>query len=221
MTSDIKDLYVNLPIQGVQQVTKRWLQKPSKTHEMNGQIIGLLKTIMEQNYFQYKNQYFKPEKGVSMGSPISGKTAEIYLQKIEEENIKQWLDSKEIRYYRQYGEDIIIIYNQTLINEEQILRGFNKINKHLQFNATVEENKKIHFLDLTIHREDNNLSISIYRKLTDTDTTIHYLSNHPHEQKMAAFRFHINRLMTLPIPQKDKEAEWTTILGIAKIHWFS
>jgi hypothetical protein len=174
---------------------------------------------MEQNYFQYKDQYFKPEKGVTIGSPISGKIAEIYLQKIEEEN-KQWLDSQEIRYYRRYVDDIVIIYNQTLIKEEQILRGFNKINKHLQFKATVEENKKIHFLDLTIHREDHNLGISIYRKPMDTDTTIHYLSNQPHEQKMAAFRIHVNRLMTLPIPQKDKEAEWTTILGIAKNNGF-
>jgi len=89
MTLDIKDLYVNLPIQEVLQVTKRWLLKTPNTHEINGQIIGLLKVITEQNYFQYKNQYFKPEKGVTMGSPIPGKIAEIYLQNIEEENIKQ------------------------------------------------------------------------------------------------------------------------------------
>jgi len=24
---------------------------------------------MEQNYFQYNNQYYKPQKGVTMGSP--------------------------------------------------------------------------------------------------------------------------------------------------------
>ena len=37
---------------------------------------------------------------------------------------------------------------------------------------------------------------------------------------MAAFRFLINRLMTLSIQQKEKETEWTTILGIAKINGF-
>jgi len=186
---------------------------------MNGQIIGLLKTIMEQNYFQYKKSILQTVKGCHNGFTNIRQNSRNLLTKIEVDNIKQWLDSKEIRYYRQYVDDIII-YNHALINEEQILRGFNKINKNLQFKATVEENKKIHFLDLTIHRKDNNLSISIHRKPTDRDTTIHYLSSHPYEQKMVAFRFHINRLMTLPIPQKDKETEWTTILGIAKNNGF-
>ena len=39
---------------------------------------------MGQNYFQYNNQYYKPENGIAMGSPISGILAEIYLQLIEE-----------------------------------------------------------------------------------------------------------------------------------------
>jgi hypothetical protein len=45
----------------------------------------------ELNYFQYNNQYFKPEKGIAMGSPISGTSAEIYLQLIEERYIKHWI----------------------------------------------------------------------------------------------------------------------------------
>jgi hypothetical protein len=49
---------------------------------------------MEQNYFQYNDQYFKPEKGIAMGSPISGTTAEIYLQSIENEYIKNGLIAK-------------------------------------------------------------------------------------------------------------------------------
>ena len=60
------------------------------------------------------------------------------------------------------------------------------------------------------------MSINIYRKPTDTDTTIHYLSNHLLEQKMAAFRYYINRLITLPITQERKEIEWATIQITAK-----
>jgi len=56
--------------------------------DVKEQIIRLLKVIIEQNYFQYNNQYFKPEKGIAMGSPISGTLAEIYLQLIEERYIK-------------------------------------------------------------------------------------------------------------------------------------
>jgi len=151
-----------------------------------------------------------------MGSPISGTIAEIYLQKIKEEYIKQWLDSQEISYYKWYVDDIIILYNQNLTNEIQILEAFNKADKNLQFKMTTKENQKVQFLDLTIHREENNMSINIYRKPTDTDTTIHYLSNHLLEQKMAAFRYYINRLITLPITQERKEIEWATIQITAK-----
>jgi hypothetical protein len=54
----------------------------------------LLETILKQNYFQYNNQIFRPEKGIAMGSPISGTIAEIYIQFLEELHVKQWLDSK-------------------------------------------------------------------------------------------------------------------------------
>jgi len=77
-----------------------------------------------------------------MGSPISGTIAEIYLQKTEEEYIKQWSDSQEISYYKRYVDDIIILYNQNLTNEIQILEAFNKVDKNLQFKMTTEENKK-------------------------------------------------------------------------------
>jgi len=85
ITLDIKDLYVNLPTQGVLQAAKFWLHKSLNNEEMSRQIILLLKTVMEQNYFQYIDQYFKPNKGIAMGSPISGTIAEIYLQSIENE----------------------------------------------------------------------------------------------------------------------------------------
>jgi hypothetical protein len=60
------------------------------------------------------------------------------------------------------------------------------------------------FLDLTINRKKHNMTIDIYRNPTETDTTINYHSNHPLEQKMSAYRYHINRLNTLPINTEGK-----------------
>jgi len=63
---------------------------------------------MEQNYFQYSNVYFKSQNWVIMCSPVSGNLAEIYLEEIGKDHIKQWLDSNEISYYKWYVDDIII-----------------------------------------------------------------------------------------------------------------
>jgi len=59
------------------------------------------------------------------------------------------------------------------------------------------------------------MSINIYRKPTETDTTINYRSNHTPEQKMAAYRYHINRLNILPVNKEEKEKEWDNIERIA------
>jgi len=61
---------------------------------------------------------------------------------------------------------------------------------------------------------------NIYRKETSTDTVIHYLSNHPIEQKLDAFRYYINRLLNLPLTRDGINTEWTTILNMARNNGF-
>jgi hypothetical protein len=85
---DTKDLYFNLPIQGILHTTKFWLTKHSNTNTTTEQTLQLLETILKQNYFQYNNQLFRPEKGIAMGSPISSTIAEIYVKFLEELYVK-------------------------------------------------------------------------------------------------------------------------------------
>ena len=109
---------------------------------------------MEQNYFQYNKQYYKPQKGIAIGSPLSRYLAEIYIQEIEETDVKQWLESKEIIYYERYVDDIFILYKESKTNEIQIFNKINKINKHLQTKLNTEKEEMIQFLDLTMNRKN-------------------------------------------------------------------
>ena len=81
------------------------------------------------------------------------------------------------------------------------------IDKNLSFKLITEHKNNINFVDMTIESKENKLEIGIYRKETSMDTTIHYTSNHPKEQKMAAFRYYINRLLTLPLTQEEKNKQ--------------
>jgi len=92
----------------------------------------------------------------------------------------------------------------------------NKINNNIKLNPTYEEHNSIAFLDLTITYRHARLEVDIYRKPTTTDTTINFLSDHPIEQKMAAFRFHITRTHSLPLNPDKKQTEWEIIQSIAK-----
>jgi len=141
ITLDIKDKYVNLPVQGIIRTPKVWLNKNIKDKELIKQTFYLLQTIMKQNYFQCNERLFQSEKGIAMGFPISSIMAEVFLQYIEEAHVKQWLDSKEIIYYKKYVDDFIIICDESKTNEKIILHEINKIDKVLQLKMSTEENK--------------------------------------------------------------------------------
>jgi len=155
-----------------------------------------------------------------MGSPISGLVAEMLLQALERTHIKPLLDTKRITLYTRNIDDILIIYDAAQTNLDAIIRYANSINSNLELNPTPESNNRVNFLDLAIIRNTPQLEIDIFRKFTTTDTTIHYLSNHPQEHKFTAYRFLINRMHNLPLNKNPSEHEWETILHIAKNNQF-
>jgi hypothetical protein len=175
---------------------------------------------MNQNYFQYEEKIFQPQKGIAMGSPISGSMAEAYLQYIETMQVKHWLENGEILFYKRYVDDILIIYNKDKTDEQTLLAHVNKVDKNLQFKIIKEENNTIQYLDISIHRGEKSIKISIYRKPTEMGTVIHVSSNHPNELKIMAFSYYINRMITLPITDEAKNKEWQIILAIAKCNGY-
>jgi len=70
---------------------------------------------------------------------------------------------------------------------------------------------------LLIIRHTYDLYIYFYRKPTTTDTTINYISNHPMEHKLAAYQYCINRMITLPLNEENRNKEWKIIPNIALI----
>jgi hypothetical protein len=42
-------------------------------------------------------------------------------------------------------------------------KAYDNIHVYLEFKLTEEENNNIHYLDLSIHRNENNLQLGIYR----------------------------------------------------------
>jgi len=111
ITLDINDLYTNLPTKGIIEATKHWLGLSTINRAEQEQLVSALRIILQQNYFQYNNQYYQPSNGVAMGSHLSGTLAELFLQYLEKADIKHWINSKEICFYTRYVDDILIIYD--------------------------------------------------------------------------------------------------------------
>jgi hypothetical protein len=66
----------------------------------------------------------------------------------------------------------------------------------IKFTTEKESHKEINFLDLTLHRKDEKLDFSIYRKPTQTDIIIPHSSCHPYEHKLSGINYLLNRLHT-------------------------
>jgi len=113
-----------------------------------------------------------------------------------------------IVFYIWYVDDILIIFDTTKIDSHNINAYINNIHKNLKLNPTHEEHNSIDYPDLTVLRKHNKLEVDIYRKPTTTDTTINIMSNHPIEQKTAAYRFRITRMQSLPLDSNNKQKEW-------------
>jgi hypothetical protein len=135
ITYDIKDLYINIPIKETLTITKSVFLKNDNAH-VTQQIITLMEAVRSQSYFMFQNKIYQPEKGVSMGSPISSIIAEIFLQHLENIHIKQLLDTKNIILYTRYIDDRLIIFDTTQISTDQINKYVNQIHTNINLNPT-------------------------------------------------------------------------------------
>jgi len=88
------------------------------------------------------------------------------------------------------------------------------VNPNLKFTAQAETNNKINYLDVTMLKNPTNWKISIYRRLTFTDTVIPYTCNHPAQYKYAAVRFMYNRLNTYNLHEYEYKTEENSIQNI-------
>lgn len=69
----------------------------------------------------------------------------------------------------------------------------------MEFSLTDKEE-----ITVTIITTNMNLNINKLIKPTATDTTSHFISNHPMQHKLAAYRYHIHRTHTLPLLKQNK-----------------
>ena len=117
------------------------------------------------DYVAYAKTYVQTE-GLAMGAPTSSIFSELYLQSLENSTIYNLLLNYDIKGYFRYVDDILIIYDEGKTNIDTLLECFKNISPKLKFIIEKEIEHKINFLDITVNREPNKMSIDIYRKPT-------------------------------------------------------
>jgi hypothetical protein len=77
-------MYTNIPIMEVTNIIKDVLDRDYYTKQDNKyELLNLTNTILEQNYIQFNNHFYKQHDGLAMGAPTSAILAEIFIQFLE------------------------------------------------------------------------------------------------------------------------------------------
>jgi hypothetical protein len=90
-----------------------------------------------------------------------------------------------------------MIYDQRKRTPQTILEQFNIQHEDLKFTINRETNNQITYLELLFTKKRGQIEMEVYRKPTTTDVMTNNNSCHPQENKLAAFKNWIHRLLTL------------------------
>ena len=148
-----------------------------------------------------------------MGSPLSPFLADVFINHLEVTKIStNTLYHKHIFKWFRYVDDIFAIFEGTPDDLNTFVLFLNSIHPRIHFTYEIEKDCELPFLDLKIRRTTNNkLSFSIYRKDTCTDHLIPADSSHPWEQKLSSFRSLFNRLLSIPLSDREFQKECNII----------
>ena len=114
----------------------------------------LLKLATESTYI-FQSQFYKQTDGCTMGGPLSVTFSNIYLTKLEKDQVKPF----KLKFYGRFVDDVI---SRQLKNTHDSL--FEKLkNYHEKLNFTIETNPK-KFLDTRLLLENDNIKTEVYRK---------------------------------------------------------
>ncbi len=105
-------------------------------------IIGfrtILKLVLENNFFRFKNKFFRQILGIAMGSKCGPVVANTFLITYEQ----SWLSIHKPLVYARFIDDIFVVCN----TDEQVVTLKNNF-ENLVLN--IEEGQTVNFLDLNI-----------------------------------------------------------------------
>ena len=144
------------------------------------QFFSLFDICVQNNYFRFKEEFFRQKHGISMGSPLSPVLANIFMEFFESELMPAI--PIQPTFYARYVDDVIIFWP----DDQDFGTFFAHINNlvpSIKFSTEWEQNACIPFLDMRISRLTSGFSFGIYRKPTHSNQYIHYFSSQPDHVK--------------------------------------
>ncbi|XP_072392473.1 inter-alpha-trypsin inhibitor heavy chain H4-like [Diabrotica undecimpunctata] len=125
------------------------------------------------------DEIYQQMNGCAMGASISSVIAQLVLEDLEE-SVMSHLDFN-VPFFHRYIDDCICAIPTNKMTE--ILDKFNSCHPKLKFTIEIEQNNKINFLDITLHRINNTVKTMWFTKEIWSSRYLNYNSHHPFSHK--------------------------------------
>src|SRR5215467_9467952 len=216
---DVVSLFPSIPIKDTLEFLREILSEKG-SDEYVTEIMDILETTLQQNYFQFDKKIYILQDGLTMGNPLSSFLSNLYLCKIEQKLLESCEEFQKCIFYARYIDDICMIFDGSLEEFKKIVDFFN--NQHPNIKVTFEEEKdsSISYLDLKLVRSETEIIFDIYRKPTNKEIYIKKESAHVYSQKVSPYYYMFNRLYTIPLLNSAFLKEQNHIYGVAREHGF-
>ena len=181
VTLDVESLYTNINnTEGLCAVEHMFQIHPDPKRS-DKHISNLLKLCLENNDFEFNNEWFLQTSGTAMGKKFAPNYANLFLAKWEHEALAK-CPKKPSCYFR-FLDDIFIIWPHSKDDFNIFFQILNSHHKSINLKASLNKNE-IHFLDVTIFKgqkfaKEGILDTKVYFKPTNSRQLLHKKSYHP------------------------------------------
>jgi hypothetical protein len=194
-------MYPNIPTKELVPIIEGMSLRNQLDRITTNELIRITCTVLEQNYFTFRNQSYSQLTGLAMGASSSGILSEVYLQYFEHIKVTEILTQHNIIGYFRYVDDILVVYDENSTDIYKVHKVFNSLAPTIKFTSETETDNSINFLNFSIQNKGNKLTFNIHRKPTATDVIIPIDSCHPSRAKTRSHQTHGQQNELLQIEQ--------------------
>jgi hypothetical protein len=116
---DVENMYTNIRKIGIINTINTIIENNHEIYRNDQkEIIHILKTVQEQNYFRVDQEYYKQTDRLALASPTSSILAQTYTEHMEHTQTYPILIKQQIVAYFRYIDDIRIIYDKNSCIED-------------------------------------------------------------------------------------------------------
>ena len=209
---DVINLYPSIDINEIQEIINQRIEHLYGRNDISQTIISASNLILNEAYFTFNRKIYKQKKGVPMGSPVASVIAELKLRLVENKICEKFRNK--IIWLR-YVDDIYAVITEEH-EPDEILRSLNEIDQNIQFTLETKINGTINFLDVTVKKQEENITTTVHRKPNSSTEIINNRCNTPFQYKLTALRSYINDAILICSSDQLLKEEIKFIMDIAE-----